>query len=372
MLIQEDLGRWPVPLREALGAGEPLNPEVIEQVRARLGHHGARRLRPDRDDRADRQHAGPAGQARLDGPPAARLRGRAARPDQRRAGRRGGDRARPRAAPARADDRLPRRRRAQRRPPRRGGYYRTGDVAPRDDDGYITYVGRTDDVFKASDYRISPFELESVLIEHEAVAEAAVVPVARPDAPRRAQGVRDARAPGTSRRARPRSTSCASRASTSRPTSASAGSSSASCRRRSRARSAASSCATTSTRARHARRRGRVLGGGLPGAKARVSQAADHPGSVPRAASYAPPRPGRRGPAECHHGRTTCADLRPGWQAWRWSLLLPRSSRRRARRHRTARSRSAASRRPTTFRIRSRRSGASCARPRSRRSSTAI
>ena len=58
----------------------------------------------------------------------------------------------------------------------RGGYYHTGDVASVDDDGYITYVGRTDDVFKASDYRISPFELESVLIEHEAVAEAAVVP----------------------------------------------------------------------------------------------------------------------------------------------------------------------------------------------------
>jgi acetyl-CoA synthetase len=58
----------------------------------------------------------------------------------------------------------------------RGGYYHTGDVASTDDDGYITYVGRTDDVFKASDYRISPFELESVLIEHEAVAEAAVVP----------------------------------------------------------------------------------------------------------------------------------------------------------------------------------------------------
>jgi acetyl-CoA synthetase len=45
-----------------------------------------------------------------------------------------------------------------------------------DEDGYITYVGRADDVFKASDYRISPFELESVLIEHPAVAEAAVVP----------------------------------------------------------------------------------------------------------------------------------------------------------------------------------------------------
>jgi acetyl-CoA synthetase len=57
-----------------------------------------------------------------------------------------------------------------------GERYHTGDVAARDDDGYITYIGRTDDVFKASDYRISPFELESVLIEHPAVAEAAVVP----------------------------------------------------------------------------------------------------------------------------------------------------------------------------------------------------
>lgn len=57
-----------------------------------------------------------------------------------------------------------------------GGYYRTGDIARRDDDGYLTFVGRADDVFKASDYRIGPFELESVLIEHDAVAEAAVVP----------------------------------------------------------------------------------------------------------------------------------------------------------------------------------------------------
>jgi acetyl-CoA synthetase len=59
---------------------------------------------------------------------------------------------------------------------RRGGWYHTGDVAERDEEGYITYVGRSDDVFKASDYRISPFELESVLIRHPAVAEAAVVP----------------------------------------------------------------------------------------------------------------------------------------------------------------------------------------------------
>jgi len=63
-----------------------------------------------------------------------------------------------------------------------GGWYHTGDVATRDGDGYITYVGRTDDVFKASDYKISPFEVESVLIEHPAVAEAAVVPA--PDAVR--------------------------------------------------------------------------------------------------------------------------------------------------------------------------------------------
>jgi acetyl-CoA synthetase len=58
----------------------------------------------------------------------------------------------------------------------RDGLYRTGDVATRDAQGYITFVGRADDVFKASDYRISPFELESALIEHPAVAEAAVVP----------------------------------------------------------------------------------------------------------------------------------------------------------------------------------------------------
>ena len=73
-----------------------------------------------------------------------------------------------------------------------GGYYHTGDVATSDDDGYITYVGRTDDVFKASDYRISPFELESVLIEHEAVAEAAVVPSPDPVRAGRAQGLRAA------------------------------------------------------------------------------------------------------------------------------------------------------------------------------------
>jgi acetyl-CoA synthetase len=61
-----------------------------------------------------------------------------------------------------------------------GEYYRTGDVASRDNEGYITFIGRADDVFKSSDYRLSPFEIESVLIEHAAVAEAAVVPAPDP------------------------------------------------------------------------------------------------------------------------------------------------------------------------------------------------
>ena len=63
-----------------------------------------------------------------------------------------------------------------------GDYYLTGDVAQRDAEGYVTYVGRADDVFKSSDYRISPFEIESAMIEHPLVAEAAVVP--SPDAMR--------------------------------------------------------------------------------------------------------------------------------------------------------------------------------------------
>jgi acetyl-CoA synthetase len=57
-----------------------------------------------------------------------------------------------------------------------GDLYRSGDVVFADDEGYLTFVGRSDDVFKSSDYRISPFELESVLLEHASVAEAAVVP----------------------------------------------------------------------------------------------------------------------------------------------------------------------------------------------------
>ena len=118
----------------------------------------------------------------------------------------------------------------------RGGYYHTGDVATSDAHGYITYVGRTHDVFKASDYRISPFELESILIEHEAVAEAAVVPSPDPFGwpCRRPTSC----SPRAARRRRIwRSPSWRSVASGWRRTSASAGSSSATCPRRSPARS---------------------------------------------------------------------------------------------------------------------------------------
>ena len=141
-----------------------------------VGPDHPRRLRPDRDDRADRQLARPAGEAGLDGPAAAGLRRRAARCRRPGVGDEGeiclalDDRAaRPDAAATQDDD-------AKTSDAMRGGYYHTGDIASRDADGYLTFVGRADDVFKASDYRISPFELESVLIEHPAVAEAAVVP----------------------------------------------------------------------------------------------------------------------------------------------------------------------------------------------------
>jgi acetyl-CoA synthetase/medium-chain acyl-CoA synthetase len=60
-----------------------------------------------------------------------------------------------------------------------GDWYLTGDRATRDEDGYFWFVGRGDDVIKSSGYRIGPFEVESALVEHPAVVEAAVV--GRPD-----------------------------------------------------------------------------------------------------------------------------------------------------------------------------------------------
>lgn len=174
MLIQEDLKRWPVTLRELISAGEPLNPEVIEQVRAAWGI-------TIRDGYGQTETT-----AQIGNPPGAKLEpGSMGRPlpgyriallD---ADGKPGDEGeicidlshRPVALMnGYADDA------DKTAEVMRDGYYHTGDVGQRDADGYITYVGRADDVFKASGYRISPFELESVLIEHPAVAEAAVVP----------------------------------------------------------------------------------------------------------------------------------------------------------------------------------------------------
>jgi acetyl-CoA synthetase len=174
MLIQADLGAWRVPLREAVGAGEPLNPEVIEQVRRAWGitvrdGYG--------QTETTAQIGNTPGTPVKDGSMGRPLPGyRVALLDQDGAERDEGEIALPLAdrplglmVGYRDDEEL-------NAAAMRDGYYHTGDIAVRDPDGYVTYVGRTDDVFKASDYRISPFELESVLIEHEAVAEAAVVP----------------------------------------------------------------------------------------------------------------------------------------------------------------------------------------------------
>jgi acetyl-CoA synthetase len=174
MLIQEDLRRWPVVLREVVGAGEPLNPEVIDRVQdawgltirdgfgqtettAQIGNPPGQHLKPGSMGRplpgysvaliAADGSVGEEGEICLD------LK-------QRPVG----------LMLAYLDDA------DKTAEVMRDGYYHTGDVASRDADGYLTYVGRVDDVFKSSDYRISPFELESVLIEHPAVVEAAVVP----------------------------------------------------------------------------------------------------------------------------------------------------------------------------------------------------
>jgi acetyl-CoA synthetase len=214
MLITESLSDWKVRLRELASAGEPLNPEVIEQVRtawgltirdgygqtettAQVGNPPGQKLkvgamgRPmpgykiqllNGEDQAQRRksrepdHAA-SGELQeqkqtdpkrdspavwsaatdieegelclpLDPPPAALMPGYQ------------GD-----------DGKLI---------PLDGPVYRTGDVVQRDAEGYLTFVGRADDVFKASDYRISPFEVESALIEHPDVVECAVVPTPDP------------------------------------------------------------------------------------------------------------------------------------------------------------------------------------------------
>ena len=174
MLIQEPLADYRVSLREAMSAGEPLNPEVIDQVQqawgvtVRDGYGQTETTALIGNPPGQRLKAGSMGRP-LVGCPIVLLdhddnpsdEGEvciqlADSPINLTAGYHGDDE---RTAGA-----------------MRGGYYRTGDVAMRDAEGYLTFIGRADDVFKAADYRISPFELESVLIEHPAIVEAAVIP----------------------------------------------------------------------------------------------------------------------------------------------------------------------------------------------------
>ncbi|MWA14445.1 AMP-binding protein [Streptomyces sp. BA2] len=180
MLIQADLGQLRTPPREIVAAGEPLNPEVIEAVNRAWGvtirdgfgqtetavqvaNSPGQRLIPGSMGRPSPGYrvtlldpiTGEPGAAEgeisldLSAGPVGLMTGYHGDPE--------------RTAEAMA-----------------GGYYRTGDIGSLDAEGYLTYVGRSDDVFKSSDYKVSPFELESALLEHEAVVEAAVVPA--PDA----------------------------------------------------------------------------------------------------------------------------------------------------------------------------------------------
>ena len=175
MLVQERLSDYAVSLREALSAGEPLNPEVIEQVRAawhltiRDGYGQTETTAQIGNSPGQTVKPGSMGRP-LIGYRIALLDSDGAPADEgeicidlstRAAG----------LTPGYPDDGTKRTADVT-----RDAYYHTGDVARRDPDGHLVFIGRADDVFKAADYRISPFELESVLVEHPAVAEAAVVP----------------------------------------------------------------------------------------------------------------------------------------------------------------------------------------------------
>ena len=176
MMIQENLGAWKdrLALKSVVGAGEPLNPEIIEQVQSAWGL----RLRDGYGQTETTAQVGnspalPVKPGSM-GKPLPGYRIVLLDADGREADE--GEvcidlRQRPTGLMVGYQDDAQKNAEAM-----RDGYYHTGDTAARDADGYLTFVGRTDDVFKASDYRISPFELESALLEHEAIAEVAVVP----------------------------------------------------------------------------------------------------------------------------------------------------------------------------------------------------
>ncbi|MEU6658296.1 AMP-binding protein [Streptomyces sp. NPDC046821] len=176
MLIQADLTQLATPPRAVVAAGEPLNPEVIEQVRRAWGV--TIRDGFGQTETAVQVSNSPGQELKTGsmGRPSPGYKVELLDPVTGEPGASEGEisldlSARPvglmtgyHGDPERTAEAMA------------GGYYRTGDIGSRDADGYLTYVGRADDVFKASDYKISPFELESALLEHEAVAEAAVVP----------------------------------------------------------------------------------------------------------------------------------------------------------------------------------------------------
>lgn len=180
MLVQADLGRLRTRPREAVAAGEPLNPEVIEQVRRAWGVTVRDGFGQTETAVQVANSPGQVLKAGSMGRPSPGYRVELLDPVTGEPGATEGEialdlSARPvglmtgyHGDPEGTAEAMA------------GGYYRTGDIGSRDADGHFTYVGRADDVFKASDYKISPFELESALLEHEAVAEAAVVPA--PDA----------------------------------------------------------------------------------------------------------------------------------------------------------------------------------------------
>jgi len=174
MLIKEDLAAWKPAVRELVGAGEPLNPEVIEQVERAWGI----RIRDGfGQSESSCQIGNPPGQPIKPGSMGRPLPGyRIALLDLDERPATEGEisvelASNPIGLMVGYDGNEDKTAEVM-----RAGHYHTGDTARVDGDGYYFYVGRNDDVFKSSDYRISPFELESVLIEHESVLEAAIVP----------------------------------------------------------------------------------------------------------------------------------------------------------------------------------------------------
>jgi len=176
MLIQADLTQLSKPPRELVGAGEPLNPEVIAQVRKAWGA-------TIRDGFGQTEMTccigNSPGQLVKDGSMGRPMPGYPVvlldpvtgelSPDE---GEISLDLSQPILGLMAGYHNDP----GMTAEACRNGYYHTGDIASCDADGYLTYIGRADDVFKASDYKISPFELESILLEHPYVTEVAIVP----------------------------------------------------------------------------------------------------------------------------------------------------------------------------------------------------